>query len=75
MSADICLASLQMCLLDSEQRNTNGEQMATGSAEEMKWMQRSPSSSTSARKSNAYFPPCSTQCKQHAERLRKERAR
>jgi len=40
MSADICLASLQMCLLDSEQRDTNGKQMATGSAEEMKWMQK-----------------------------------
>lgn len=40
MSADICLASLQVCLLDSEQRNTNGEQTAMDSAREMKWMQR-----------------------------------
>lgn len=35
-----CLASLQICLLDWEQRGTNGKQMAPGSAEEMEWMQR-----------------------------------
>lgn len=55
-------------LIRLEQTNTNGEQMATGSAEEKKWMQRSSFLFYLSHEEQGLFPALLPRYKQHAEK-------